>query len=983
MNLIETERLVRKLTDLLKRRAPLAEARPLAQAYAEACAQVNRRLEQCAAMLAQGDEHQALQLAEAPPPVLELVSRLAFRETNDWREFCRENDLPLPDPPEARAIRQVNAAYARGISTDHALYHDYREAVLLHQDERAVHALRSISWRNPGDANAPRELERLKRKILRARLQALEAALGTGDAPAANQVEAIESLDFQTRPSGEAWRRGQEARCRVLLARAREARAADRWADAAGHLTELRALAAEHDLTLAEGDAPAIAGLEQWVARCHKEELDQKRFERALLEVRQMLAHGEEQQLAGELPGRAELREQLDGLTHKWREIELAERPLGDELPGKVRKLQGLLQGRLDHLNRRRRLLAIGGVTVLALLALGVSVVLLTWRQSRDLAGELNQFRAERQVNAAQHRLAQIRADQPRAASAPAARAAIAAAEEFLQAEAQRKSAGEAALTRLEALGFTNAAPEQVQSQFDSVERGLEAVAKDYQEPLRLRFAAAQLRWDTWLDTQRSRRAADFDRRLRQANAAAARDLRYERGPEAVRTGLAALDPGLRALQELATPPIPALAPSGQAQTELKALQQNIQSFAAELAKWDQVQTAWRHPATLDAYLESLKTFQRSEFAEPAPARAAGDLLSLGISLPTLLGGLVSPGSAEAWAQFQSDPSLHLHPDDVMPGERTRLRELRDDENIHGLRLFRQTQRDAAPQAPNRVRTIYLRGQWENTRSALQRGTIYDPLESPNTLAFRRQDFLSSVQLDELGRAPEADTFEIVGGKQLLDASGTNYSGSLLATLDLLNRDEQSSPLFRAWLAWRLISLLELRPVEWGTAWAPAVTADRQRLAALGAESLRSGDWLVPARQRDLGPGLEAYFRQARQVSYADQARFLFELARRATDAGFALAGHADAAGQAAVPATVPDGTELWGWAATTRAPALLFRYRQSDHGFVAVNPALPFSPLLKFRGDRRAVLSAAKQAFSSAPPGTFAFLPPFYGAPE
>src|SRR5262249_32176759 len=135
---------------------------------------------------------------------------------------------------------------------------------------------------------------------------------------------------------------------------------------------------------------------------------------------------------------------------------------------------------------------------------------------------------------------------------------------------------------------------------------------------------------------------------------------------------------------------------------------------------------------------------------------------------------------------------------------------------------------------------------------------------------------------------------EAVGARLLLDNSATNYSGSMLAVLDRINRDTSSSPLFRAWLFARCCNLMDLRPIEWGAPWAPALATDRQRLKSLGAQSLRSGDWLVPARQQAFGPSLEEHFTLARKVSYEEQARFLYELTRRACDAGFTLAGHVD-----------------------------------------------------------------------------------------
>lgn len=986
MNLIEAERLVRKITDVLRSHAPDAQARPLAQAYAEACRTVNHRLEQCAAMLEQGDEHQALQLAEAPPPVLELASRLTFREGNDWRAFCRKTDLPMPDALEGRFIRQLNAAYGKGLTAGHELYRSYRQAVLLRKEEDAVKALRSIVWRNPADTHAPLELERLERNILRLRLEELEKTLRAGnDARAAQLVEAIETLDFQARPEGEVWRRGQEARCRHLFNLASQCRAEGRWDVAANHLAEVRALSQEHGLQLAAAFGETLGELESWVAACHKEQSETDRFERSLLELRQMLARGEERQMAGALPDRVQLREQRDALRHKWRELELAGRPLGEDLAARAHKLIRLFETRLQRLERRRRILVVVGVAVFILAAIAASDWFWQHRQAKDLAAQLQALREERQVAAAEKRLAQIRAKPTRVTGLSAVRAAVAATDDFLRQERQQLQDCVSALTQLQTLteqGFASLAPDQIQARFDAAQRAVEQLARDLQDEPRAKLAPLLSRWELFLDTRRNERAADCERRLRRAAELAGRELPYERGPETVRAGLAALDAQLRELQPLITPPLPRLAPPAHLQAEFNALQQRLRASAAELQKWDQVQAAWRNPTTPEQYLESLKVFQQSEFASPAEARQAGDALALNVASSAWLMALLLPGQPEAWAQFQTAIGLPLHPDEVMPSERVKFRELRDDENIHSIRVFRRTVRPPAPPEPEARRTFYLRGNWENTRTSTMRGIVYDPKASPAALLFKRTEFSSHLEFEELGAAPEAGAFEAVGLKQLLDGGNTNFTIGLLRVLDQVNQESNSSPLFRAWLAVRLHELLEVRPVLWGAPWTPALAADRQRLRELGAENLRSGDWMIPARQQALNEPLQAHFRAAGQVSYVTQARFIYTLARQATETGFVMAGHVDGRGKPALAIEPKAGLELWGWSANQRNPELLFRLLDGD-SFKTVNPPLLFSPLLVFRADRGELLAKVRQSFGTQSAAAGTALPPLFAAPH
>jgi hypothetical protein len=485
------------------------------------------------------------------------------------------------------------------------------------------------------------------------------------------------------------------------------------------------------------------------------------------------------------------------------------------------------------------------------------------------------------------------------------------------------------------------------------------------------------------LDAQRNERAADCERRLKRAAELAARDLSYERGPEAVRAGLAALELQVRELQPLIAPPLPRLAPPAHLQTDFSTLQQRMRSCSAELEKWDQVQAAWRNPASPEQYLESLKSFQQSEFASPTEARLAGDALALNVASSALLMALLLPGQPEAWAQFQTGAGLPLHPEDVMPSERAKFREMRDDENIHSVRVFRRTVRSPAAPESDALRTFYLRGDWENTRSSTKRGIVYDTKASPSVLQFKRQEFSSHLEFEELGAAPEAGAFDAVGLRQLLDSGNTNYTTALLRVLDQVNREPNSSPLFRAWLSLRLHELLEFRPVLWGAPWSPTLAADRLRLRELGAESLRSGDWMIPSRQQALSERLQAHFRAAGQVSYVTQARFTYTLARQATETGFAMAGHVDGSGKPVLAIEPKAGLELWGWSLSQRSPALLFRLQDGNETFTTLNAPLPFSPLLVFRADRRELLAQVRQSLGLQSAEAGSALPPLFAAPH
>src|SRR3954469_3478765 len=160
MTLLDTERLIRRISDVLQPGGNQDAAPRLADDFANACRAANLRLQQCEAMIRANDRLQAIQLAETAPNLLDLIALLEFANATDWRAFCQKNALPVAERIDSRAVQALTQCYAQGISTDHPLYAAYRKATLTRNDAEALAALRIITRLNPGDANAASELAR-------------------------------------------------------------------------------------------------------------------------------------------------------------------------------------------------------------------------------------------------------------------------------------------------------------------------------------------------------------------------------------------------------------------------------------------------------------------------------------------------------------------------------------------------------------------------------------------------------------------------------------------------------------------------------------------------------------------------------------------------------------------------------------------------------------------------------------------------------
>ncbi len=163
MTTVET--LIQQLTHAMTVTTDRATLERLAAEYAAQCRIANRRLEQCLSVVQHGNPSAAVQLAEAPPALLDLVAQLSFDRSEQWRQFCRAQQLPEPEPANERALGRLNEVYSKAAAPTHPLYREYRQAMADRDEMRALKALRSLAEKEPQDAAVQAEVKRLELKL--------------------------------------------------------------------------------------------------------------------------------------------------------------------------------------------------------------------------------------------------------------------------------------------------------------------------------------------------------------------------------------------------------------------------------------------------------------------------------------------------------------------------------------------------------------------------------------------------------------------------------------------------------------------------------------------------------------------------------------------------------------------------------------------------------------------------------------------------
>ncbi len=90
---------------------PLDQLRGMAQSYADACTEVNRRLARCGQYLRSGNTAEAIRLADTTPPLLNMCNTLDYADREDWADLCKSLHLPSAPIIVRQNFEQLNNAY--------------------------------------------------------------------------------------------------------------------------------------------------------------------------------------------------------------------------------------------------------------------------------------------------------------------------------------------------------------------------------------------------------------------------------------------------------------------------------------------------------------------------------------------------------------------------------------------------------------------------------------------------------------------------------------------------------------------------------------------------------------------------------------------------------------------------------------------------------------------------------------------------------
>lgn len=128
----------------------LLSEKALAANYTEICQKTYDRLNQCIALLDDGQYSDAIRLAEESPSLLDLIDVLTFPMLDKWLSHVKAHDLSVPRTLDATLANRINEAYSK-VENAAAVERSLRRAAMLRPPDLygCILALRRLSSTQP------------------------------------------------------------------------------------------------------------------------------------------------------------------------------------------------------------------------------------------------------------------------------------------------------------------------------------------------------------------------------------------------------------------------------------------------------------------------------------------------------------------------------------------------------------------------------------------------------------------------------------------------------------------------------------------------------------------------------------------------------------------------------------------------------------------------------------------------------------------
>lgn len=973
MTLLDTERLVRKITEILQNGGSSDIAAKIAGDFAAVCHSASVRLQQCEAMIKAGDRHQAIQLAETPPSLLDLVTVLEFRNADEWRSYCQKNALAVAGRIDGRAVQELNNCYAQGISTDHPLYAAYRKAVLSRNDEEALKALQSITKLNPNDSNGASELARLDARVLALKIENLGKLLNAGDsALVVAAIEAVEAFGFKAKPDGEIWRKAQAIRCVTLIDEAAKQKTASQWEEVLAKLDFIHRLQKEFSLDIPGSALKTMAQLEVWGRDEFEKDKRDKEFKGFLSELRQRIQQSEEKDTSARYVELPELKQDSEGLHKVWRSLADFTRAIPEDLTAAFQKRIGLIDAEIARRSAIRLRLILAGAAATVIVAGIIIWLTADHLKAGDIEKQLRAAVSEKQVHAASQMIDRLKTTDKRLLGAGAVNAALASAETFVAEQKELLGNFNAAFAKLPTKLSGDPNPTQINAiadQLSGVRTTLAALAPDLRQENEPKLKSFEQQWQQYLAESGNIVNGLLEQWITTAEALSDQ-LDYRTSVETAAAQLSKLSADVQKINDCESGFKGQMTLRSDLLQRANAVRSKFAAYDKELKKIDEGLTAMRKASSYEEYALAVSNIVSSEYSSAPTVIGATAVQNLGLNEESVARVLLNATNPATWAFIKKNTALDFIPEIAMPAEQSAFQRLFADPAVNAVhehyRLYLDQDKVTSVEWITAGELDRSEG-WKTipawTVSATTSSATFEDREYGYFAGkFKLSATQPVYQIENIAEPDGASVFKTIGLKESVKADGT-YGGSLLAVLDAITNSKEGSPVFRAELFCTIANIMQYQPDAWGLSFCPNIRRTVRKINDVTGGPISSGDWLIPAKAAKWGPRLEQVFAAEKTTSYANQAKVYLMLARAVARDGFKYVGFVGLDGKPVLAQeTMPE--EIW-------------CYRSRGLTLFA-GTAVPLSPLFVLPSSRSEYVKNAKINLSA--PGISDSLPPLFG---
>lgn len=1002
-----SQKITESIKEALRRNTSDATAlAALAADYSEQCRKVNTRLEQIREILDRGDDRQALLLGETEPPVMDEADALCFPGAPQWRELCASHQLTSGPEIKATVIQRLNLIYSKGITASHAIYKEFRTAILERDDDRALSLARTIEKLNPSDVNARSERERLEKKVFALKCSHLEEALKSANETAVlNALERVEALNMDDKATASPSVQQGNAIRRTVAARKARGTVADYFAEIPTHVTSgiwqrvgelasrIDRLCVEHNLKLEPDQQQALIDAKVHFTKNQELALRRVQFRDAL---NALLSHAETVESKTQAHGTValhDLRDMLTLLNRHWQTVESFTMEVEESVVQRVAKLVEILRSEIARL-QKNRLLSVSASILVAAAFLGFAGWYLAGMyRAGEMTKEIEASVQARQI-AATTKLIEDADERKLGRFSAGLVTSIENAKAWIKETTQSGKGASAHLTAFEELSqtadFNTLPPADVYGRFQAAKKEIGELPKEQQTDLKIRLDQASGVLQEWLQTKIATSRDALEQHLAAYEKEILPSLGKEQdfvelkkasalASEEIASWDAYLNPGI---EDFELPPDLTARAEGQ-QSKLEAIRKKIASAETAL-------DAMKAVKDLPAFQDAISKLGNADLPAVTDIRKARLAQTLKADPNEMISSLLFPWDPAAWAAFKKGgEAAQLHPASLLPAEDRAYDGLLNDARTTGIfeadikgRPDRTIYTEKAPLSSDVSGSTHFYS-----------GRIYDPKFDGDVVRFQLRSLSNSenaydnkefvTKASHIGPAASAVIYEAMNLSGFISREG-NVSLTAWDILDRANGAGRQNTIYQAFVTQALKKMTGIRPYAWGMHLSPSGKAYFETLdKALGGETITSGAWMLPKwKERFAKKEIASLF--SKPTHFRNEAVYIQKLAEACANGGLEYAGFVGADGMPVLPSSTAFPESLWGLSAKADEyePARIFSVQKKNDvpEYTPVAKAVPFTPLFKFVGDRKAAWKRAWETSGlAATPDAKVMTPPLF----